>query len=85
MRENIHPEYRKVAFRDSSTQDVFVIGSTLKSDKSITIDGIEYPLIVVDVTSASHPFYTGKQKFAQAEGRISRFNKKYGLDENNDK
>lgn len=80
MKANIHPNYRKVAFKDSSTEEIFIIGSTLDSNSTIIIDDVEYPLIVMDVTSSSHPFYTGRQKYRQQEGRVSKFNKKYGLE-----
>ncbi|NLC05588.1 MAG: type B 50S ribosomal protein L31 [Erysipelothrix sp.] len=80
MKEGIHPNYRPVVFKDSVTDDVFILGSTMETDKTIEIDGVTYPLFVVDTSSASHPFYTGKMKFVAAEGRVSRFNKKYGLE-----
>ncbi|ACQ70268.1 MULTISPECIES: type B 50S ribosomal protein L31 [Exiguobacterium] len=78
MKQGIHPEYRKVVFMDSTTEFKFITGSTRYSNETITMeDGNEYPLIRVDVSSDSHPFYTGRQKFASADGRIERFNKKY--------
>lgn len=78
MKQGIHPEYRKVVFMDSTTEFKFISGSTRYSNETITMeDGNEYPLIRVDVSSDSHPFYTGRQKFASADGRIERFNKKY--------
>ena len=78
MKQGIHPEYRKVVFMDSTTEFKFISGSTRYSNETITMeDGNEYPLIRVDVSSDSHPFYTGRQKFASAVGRIERFNKKY--------
>ncbi len=79
MKEEIHPKYQKVAFKDSSTEEVYVIGSCMTSDKTITIDEIVYPLVTMDTTASSHPFYTGKQKHIQQEGRVARFNKKYGI------
>ncbi|MDN6162531.1 MAG: type B 50S ribosomal protein L31 [Atopostipes sp.] len=80
MKKEIHPEYNKVVFRDTSTGFEFLSGSTTTSDETVEWeDGNTYPLIRVEVSSDSHPFYTGKQKFAQADGRIERFNKKYGL------
>lgn len=80
MKQGIHPEYRQVVFMDSSTGFKFISGSTVSSAETVTMeDGKEYPLIRVEVTSDSHPFYTGKQKFAKADGRVDRFNKKYGL------
>ena len=80
MKKNIHPEYRKVAFKDSLTGEIFIIGTTMNSDKKIEVAGITYPLVIADVTASSHPFFTGKQKNHQQEGRIGRFNKRYGFD-----
>lgn len=80
MKQGIHPDYHKVVFMDSSTGYKFISGSTVTSSETIKMDdGKEYPLVRVEVTSDSHPFYTGKQKFAKADGRVERFNKKYGL------
>ena len=80
MKQGIHPDYHKVVFQDSSTGYKFIAGSTVNSSETIKMDdGNEYPLVRVEVTSDSHPFYTGKQKFAKADGRVERFNKKYGL------
>lgn len=80
MRQGIHPEYNKVVFMDTTTGFKFLTGSTKTSDETVEWeDGNEYPLIRVEISADSHPFYTGRQKFAQADGRIDRFNKKYGL------
>ena len=79
MKQGIHPEFQEVVFMDSATGAKFLAGSTLKSDATVEFEGETYPLIRVEVSSDSHPFYTGKQKFAQADGRIEKFNKKYGL------
>ncbi|MFC6175524.1 type B 50S ribosomal protein L31 [Companilactobacillus huachuanensis] len=79
MKQGIHPEYRQVVFMDSSTGKKFLAGSTMNSKETTDFEGTDYPLIRVEISSDSHPFYTGKQKFAQADGRIDRFNKKYGL------
>ncbi|WP_114571848.1 type B 50S ribosomal protein L31 [Exiguobacterium flavidum] len=79
MKQGIHPKYNKVVFMDSTTEYKFLSGSTRSSNETITWeDGNEYPLIRVDVSSDSHPFYTGRQKFNAADGRVDRFNKKYG-------
>ncbi|HBQ76694.1 MAG TPA: type B 50S ribosomal protein L31 [Exiguobacterium sp.] len=79
MKQGIHPNYNKVVFMDSTTEYKFLSGSTRSSNETITWeDGKEYPLIRVDVSSDSHPFYTGRQKFNAADGRVDRFNKKYG-------
>ena len=80
MKQGIHPDYHKVVFEDSSTGYKFLSGSTATSSETVKWeDGNEYPLIRVEVTSDSHPFYTGKQKFTQADGAVDKFNKKYGL------
>ena len=80
MRKDIHPEYRPVVFMDTSTGYKFLSGSTKYSIETVEWeDGNTYPLIRVEISSDSHPFYTGRQKFTQADGRVDRFNKKYGL------
>lgn len=85
MKKDIHPEYQPVVFLDTSTGFKYLSGSTKTSEETIEWeDGKEYPVIRVEVSSDSHPFYTGRQKFAQADGRIERFNKKYGLASEND-
>lgn len=82
MRQGIHPEYNRVVFMDTTTGFKFLSGSTKTSEETVEWeDGNEYPLIRVEISADSHPFYTGRQKFAQADGRIDRFNKKYGLTE----
>lgn len=85
MKTDIHPEYQPVVFLDTSTGFKYLSGSTKTSEETIEWeDGKEYPVIRVEVSSDSHPFYTGRQKFAQADGRIERFNKKYGLTSEDD-
>ncbi|MFD1486341.1 type B 50S ribosomal protein L31 [Lacticaseibacillus baoqingensis] len=80
MKQGIHPDYHEVVFMDSSTGFKFLSRSTKGSSETVEWeDGNTYPLIRVEVTSDSHPFYTGKQKFNKADGRVDRFNKKYGL------
>ncbi|MBA1394218.1 type B 50S ribosomal protein L31 [Lactobacillus sp. XV13L] len=79
MKQGIHPDYHEVVFMDSATGAKFVAGSTIQSKETVDYEGKTYPLIRVEITSDSHPFYTGKQKFAQADGRIDKFNKKYGM------
>ncbi|EIA21491.1 50S ribosomal protein L31 type B [Listeria fleischmannii 1991] len=80
MKAGIHPEYRPVVFVDTSTDFKFLSGSTKHSSETIQWeDGNEYPLLRVEISSDSHPFYTGKQKHATADGRVDRFNKKYGI------
>ncbi len=78
MKEGIHPEFRKVVFKDVTSGEEFLVGSTAEAKKTTTIDGEEYPLVEVEVSSASHPFYTGEQKLVDTEGRVERFERKYG-------
>ena len=78
MKNNIHPDYHPVVFRDSSTGDEFVTRSTAKSTATVELDGHTYPLIVADVTSASHPFWTGNARVVDTEGQIQKFHKRYG-------
>ncbi|SEL12195.1 large subunit ribosomal protein L31 [Carnobacterium iners] len=80
MKKEIHPTYKEVVFMDTTTGFKFLSGSTKHSSETVEWeDGNTYPLIRVETTSDSHPFYTGRQKFTQADGRVDRFNKKYGL------
>ncbi|MCB9728128.1 MAG: type B 50S ribosomal protein L31 [Deltaproteobacteria bacterium] len=78
MKEGIHPEYHPVIFRDVSTGDEIVTRSTIKSKDTRTVDGVEYQVVSMDITSFTHPFFTGKQKLLDTEGRIDRFRRKYG-------
>jgi large subunit ribosomal protein L31 len=75
MKKDIHPEnYRKVIFHDNSSEERLLIGSTVETKKTDKwTDGNEYPLVQVDVTSASHPFYTGQEKSLDTAGRVDRF------------
>ncbi|UII21311.1 type B 50S ribosomal protein L31 [Fulvivirga ligni] len=78
MKNDIHPEYREVVFYDTSSEHKFMTKSTMTSEETIQWeDGNEYPLIKVEVSSASHPFYTGKKLFVDTAGRVEKFNKKY--------
>ena len=79
MKQGIHPEFKKVVFMDSATGAKFLAGSTMTSDETVDYEGETYPLVRVEISSDSHPFYTGKQKFTQADGAVDKFNKKYGL------
>jgi large subunit ribosomal protein L31 len=80
MKKNIHPKYREVVFKDVSTDFAILTKSTLNTSDTIVWeeDGKEYPLYKIDISSASHPFYTGKQKILDTEGRIEKFQKKFG-------
>ena len=79
MKAGIHPEYREVVFQDISTGTTFLTRSTAKAKDTIELDGKEYPLIRVEISSASHPFYTGKQTLVDTEGRVEKFRQKYGM------
>jgi len=78
MKEGIHPPYHPVIFVDASTGDEIVSRSTATSKETRDIDGVTHYVISCDLTSFTHPFYTGKQKLVDSEGRIDRFRKKYG-------
>ncbi|MBB6450481.1 large subunit ribosomal protein L31 [Geomicrobium halophilum] len=81
MKNDIHPQYQNVVFLDTGTGFKFLGGSTQSSTETIEWeDGNTYPLLKVEISSDSHPFYTGKQKAADAGGRIDKFKKKYNLD-----
>ncbi len=77
MKKGIHPDYREVVFKDVSSDFEIITRSTIKTTDKITKNGKEYPLYKVDITSASHPFYTGTQRVMDTEGRVDRFKKKY--------
>lgn len=78
MKNGIHPEYRDVVFQDVTSDFQFLTRSTLGSKESIKWeDGNQYPLVKVDISSASHPFYTGKSKILDAGGRVDKFRKRY--------
>ena len=77
MRANIHPEYREVLFHDTNANAFFVIGSTLSSNQTKEFEGKTYPYVTLDISSASHPFYTGEQRQVNNEGRIANLNKRF--------
>ena len=79
MRKGIHPEnYRMVAFKDMSNEDVFLTRSTVNTKETLDVDGIEYPLVKLEISRTSHPFYTGKSKLIDTAGRIDKFKNRYG-------
>ncbi|HEY3038912.1 MAG TPA: type B 50S ribosomal protein L31 [Pyrinomonadaceae bacterium] len=79
MKKNIHPNVRQVVFEDTSSDFCFLGKSTMDSKETIKWeDGKIYPLIKLEISSDSHPFFTGKQRVVDTEGRIARFKKKYG-------
>ncbi|MBW6493015.1 MAG: type B 50S ribosomal protein L31 [Burkholderiaceae bacterium] len=77
MKEGIHPQYRDVVFQDMSSDLKFITRSTAPTREKITLDGKEYPLIKLDVSSASHPFYTGAQQRVNEAGRVEKFRQKF--------
>ncbi|MFN3839798.1 MAG: type B 50S ribosomal protein L31 [Cyclobacteriaceae bacterium] len=78
MKKDIHPDYKEVVFHDTSSDFKFLTRSTIKSKEKIKWeDGKEYPLVKIEVSSASHPFFTGKKLFVDAAGRVEKFQKKY--------
>ncbi|NDW19734.1 type B 50S ribosomal protein L31 [Dysgonomonas sp. 216] len=79
MKKGIHPEnYRPVVFKDMSNDEIFISRSTINAKDTIEIDGVTYPLVKLEITSASHPFYTGKQKLVDTAGRVDKFMSRYG-------
>lgn len=78
MQQNIHPEYRPVVFRDASAGHSFLTNSTRTSERTVAWeDGREYPVIDIEVSSASHPFWTGRGQAIDTAGRIERFRRRY--------
>lgn len=78
MKQGIHPEnYREVVFKDMSNEEMFVCKSTADTRDTIEFEGKEYPLIKMEISSSSHPFYTGKQKLVDTAGRVDKFMNKY--------
>jgi large subunit ribosomal protein L31 len=78
MKKDIHPEnYRLVAFKDMSNDDVFLTKSTADTNETLEVDGVEYPLIKMEISRTSHPYYTGKSKLVDTAGRIDKFKTKY--------
>mmetsp|Transcript_16846 Transcript_16846/g.38848 ORF Transcript_16846/g.38848 Transcript_16846/m.38848 type:complete len:88 (-) Transcript_16846:8136-8399(-) len=79
MKKNTHPVYREVVFLDTSSNSKFLTRSTIQAKDTIRWeDGREYPLVKVEISAASHPFYTGKKIFVDTAGRVEKFKKKYG-------
>ncbi|MHC6224328.1 type B 50S ribosomal protein L31 [Pseudomonas sp. X10] len=78
MKSDIHPRYRPVLFHDTAADVFFLIGSTVETDRTqLHSDGQTYPYVALDVSSASHPVYTGQQRKATVEGRVAGFNKRF--------
>ena len=78
MKQGIHPDnYRMVAFRDMSNGDTFITRSTVNARETEVIDGVEYPVVKLEISSSSHPFYTGKMKLVDTAGRVDKFMNRY--------
>jgi large subunit ribosomal protein L31 len=78
MQKGIHPEnYRLVAFKDMSNEEVFITKSTANTSETIEHEGTQYPLIKMEISRTSHPFYTGESKLIDTAGRIDKFKNKY--------
>ncbi|ASB48804.1 type B 50S ribosomal protein L31 [Alkalitalea saponilacus] len=78
MKKEIHPDnYRMVAFKDMSNGDVFLTRSTANTRDTEEVDGVEYPVIKLEISSSSHPFYTGKMKLVDTAGRVDKFRNRY--------
>lgn len=78
MKSEIHPkDYRLVVFKDMSNDDVFITKSTVNAKETIEVDGVEYPLVKLEISRTSHPYYTGKSKLVDTAGRIDKFKNKY--------
>ncbi|MFL2641679.1 type B 50S ribosomal protein L31 [bacterium] len=77
MKKDIHPNYRKVLFKDITTDQNFLVSSSVETQETIQHEGVEYPLVKVEISSSSHPFYSGKERAGGTTGRIDKFNQKY--------
>ena len=78
MKKGIHPEnYRLVAFKDMSNNDIFLAKSTAQTSETVSVNGVDYPLVKLEISRTSHPYYTGKSKLVDTAGRIDKFKTKY--------
>ncbi|MBE6230879.1 MAG: type B 50S ribosomal protein L31 [Bacteroidales bacterium] len=78
MKKGIHPEtYRLVAFKDMSNDVVFITRSCANTKETIVVDGVEYPVVKLEISNTSHPFYTGKMKLVDTAGRVDKFYQRY--------
>ena len=77
MKTAIHPEYNAIVFRDLASGATFLTRSTMTSNKTMELDGVTYPVLDVEISSESHPFYTGKQRIMDSAGRVERFNQRF--------
>ncbi|MEM8932453.1 MAG: type B 50S ribosomal protein L31 [Acidobacteriota bacterium] len=83
MKPDIHPDYHPVLFVDTGSDYEFVSRSTMTSEETREIDGVEHYVIKLEISSASHPFFTGQQRFVDTAGRIEKFQRKYGRKKSN--
>jgi large subunit ribosomal protein L31 len=78
MKKDLHPKnYRLVVFKDMSNEQTFITKSSASSRETITLDGVEYPLLKLEISNTSHPFYTGKMKLVDTAGRVDKFMNRY--------
>lgn len=78
MKKGIHPEnYRLVAFKDMSNEDIFITKSTVETREEVEFEGVKYPLVKLEISRSSHPYYTGKAKLVDTAGRIDKFKNRY--------
>ncbi len=78
MKKDIHPKnYRLVAFRDMSNEHTFITKSTVNTKEEVEIDGVKYPLVKLEISNTSHPFYTGKMKLVDTAGRVDKYMNRY--------
>jgi large subunit ribosomal protein L31 len=82
MKKGIHPDYREVVFHDLSSDYKFLTRSTVQTKDTIEYEGQTYPLVKIEVSSQSHPFYTGKNVLLDTAGRVDKFRKRYGTKDN---
>lgn len=78
MKRDIHPDYHPVVFQDATTGDAFLTRSTMTSERTIEYQGRTYPLVVVDISAASHPFWTGSRRHIDTAGQVEKFRRRYG-------
>jgi large subunit ribosomal protein L31 len=78
MKKDIHPKnYRMVVFKDLSNEYTFITRSTVATREKIEVDGVEYPLVKIEISNTSHPFFTGKVKLLDMAGRVDKFNRRF--------
>ena len=78
MKPDIHPEYREVVFQDTSSGEMFLTRSTIETSETVDYEGDTYPLAKVEISGASHPFFTGTMTIVDTAGRVERFERRYG-------